>query len=149
MTTKVKELVQQWNSRISWDTYFMSMTFLASSRSPCERLKVGCVIVKNNRVVSMGYNGFLTKCPHESIVYNNHEQAIVHAEQNAITDAARRGVSLENTTAYITHYPCANCAKLLCSSGITNIIYSENYKNDPLVEKLMNQASINITQIIT
>lgn len=149
MTTEIKTFVKQWESRISWDTYFMSMAFLASSRSPCTRLKVGCVLVKNNRVVSMGYNGFLAKCPHESIVFNNHEQAIVHAEQNAITDAARRGISLENTTAYITHYPCLNCAKLLCSSGITNIIYSENYKNDQLVEKLMNQATIRIQQIIT
>lgn len=149
MTTEIKTLVKQWDSRISWDTYFMSMAFLASCRSPCERLKVGCVIVKSNRVVSMGYNGFLAKCPHESVVYNDHEQAIVHAEQNAITDSAKRGVSLENTIAYITHYPCLNCAKLLCSSGITKIFYAENYKNDPLVEKLMNQALIKIVQIIT
>ena len=77
-------------TRISWEDYFMQTAQLASVRSPCERLKVGCVLVKNNRLISMGYNGFLGGCEHKSIVRDGHEQATIHAEINAITDAAKR-----------------------------------------------------------
>ena len=106
---------------------------MTSSRSPCDRLKVGCVLVKNNRIISQGYNGFLPGAPHQSKVVNNHEQATVHAEQNAITDCAKRGVSSDQCDAYITHYPCVNCMKILCASGIKNIYYIHDYNNDPLV----------------
>ena len=100
-------------SRPSWDEYFTKIVKVTSERSPCERLHVGCLLVKDNRIISQGYNGFLPGAPHNSIVEDNHEQATVHAEQNAICDAASRGVTLENSTAYITHYPCLNCLKLL------------------------------------
>ena len=76
--------------RISWNEYFMKAAELASVRSPCERLKVGCVLAKNNRLISMGYNGFLSGSEHISIVRDGHEQATIHAEINAITDAAKR-----------------------------------------------------------
>lgn len=66
----------------------------------------------------MGYNGFLAGTDHQSIVRNGHEQATIHAEINAITDAAKRGVSIDEAVAYITHYPCLNCFKALASSGI-------------------------------
>lgn len=115
----------------------MSIALLASSRSQCHRLRVGCVLVKDNRVVSMGYNGFLPGAPHDSVVRDGHEQATVHAEQNAIADAARRGVSIGGSTAYITHYPCLNCAKLLVASGVVHIKYHSTYNNDPLVEKIV------------
>lgn len=122
--------------RISWDDYFMQTAELASVRSPCERLKVGCVLVKRNRLISMGYNGYLAGTEHKSIVRNGHEQATIHAEINAITDAAKRGVSIEGAVAYITHYPCVNCFKALASSGVTNIYYKNDYKNDSIVEEL-------------
>ena len=122
---------------IDWDTYFMSIALLASTRSLCHRLRVGCVIVKDNRVVSMGYNGFLPGAPHDSVVREGHEQATVHAEQNAISDAACRGVAMGGATAYITHYPCLNCAKLLAASGVTHIKYHSSYNNDPLVEEIV------------
>ena len=77
----------------------------------------------------MGYNGFLPNSIHNSIIVNNHEQATVHSEQNAIADAARRGVSIENSIIYITHYPCLICARLLIAAGIKEIKYIENYKN--------------------
>lgn len=133
----MKSLINKWDTRISWNEYFMNIAILASSRSPCKRLNVGCVIVKNNRVVSMGYNGFLSGAPHESIIVNEHEQAIVHAEHNAIADAANRGAVLDNTIAYITHFPCLNCAKLLYASGIKQIYYCDDYKNDTIVIKLL------------
>ena len=80
--------------RLSWDSYFMSISVLAAKRSSCSRLHVGCVIVKNNRILTSGYNGFLRGAPHVSRVANGHEQFTVHAEQNAICDAAFRGVPL-------------------------------------------------------
>ena len=122
--------------RISWDDYFMKAATLASIRSPCDRLKVGCVIVKNNRLISMGYNGFLAGTNHKSIVRWGHEQATIHAEINAITDAAKRGVSIDDAEAYITHYPCINCFKALASSGVKKIYYQVDYKNDPILEEL-------------
>jgi len=130
--------------RPDWDEYFKQMAILTSSRSPCERLQVGCVLVKDNRIISQGYNGFLPGAPHESKIINNHEQSTVHAEQNAITDCAKRGVSSNNCDAYITHYPCVNCMKILCASGIKNIYYINDYKNDPLVEYFKNISNINI-----
>ena len=122
--------------RISWDDYFMKAATLASIRSPCERLKVGCVLVKNNRLISMGYNGFLAGTDHRSIIRWGHEQATIHAEINAITDAAKRGVSNDDAVAYITHYPCINCFKALASSGVKKIYYQVDYKNDPILEEL-------------
>ena len=122
--------------RISWNDYFMKAATLASVRSPCDRLKVGCVLVKNNRLISMGYNGFLAGTDHRSIVRWGHEQATIHAEINAITDAAKRGVSIDDAEAYITHYPCINCFKALASSGVKKIYYQVDYKNDPFLEEL-------------
>ena len=98
-------------------------------------------------IISVGYNGFLPKAPHKSIVRDNHEQATVHAEQNAITDCAKRGVNTNGSTAYITHYPCINCAKILIASGIKEIKYNEDYKNDPVVIELLNSLNIVISKI--
>ena len=144
----IKEVVNSWDDRIDWDNYFMSIAILISSRSSCNRLKVGCVIVKNNRVISVGYNGFLPGFAHKSIVVNNHEQATVHAEQNAITDCAKRGASIEGSTAYITHYPCINCFKLLVASGIKNIIYNEDYKNDKNIDEIIKENCISIKKML-
>ena len=128
--------------RPSWNEYFKQMTLITATRSPCERLKVGCVLVKENRIISQGYNGFLPGAPHESKVVNNHEQATVHAEQNAITECAKRGVSSNGCDAYITHYPCVNCMKMLCASGIKNIYFINDYKNDPLVDYFKSISNI-------
>ena len=116
------------NSRLSWDEYFSKIVSVTAERSPCDRLKVGCILVKDNRIISQGYNGFLPGCPHNSIVRNNHEQATVHAEQNAICDCAKRGVSCKDSVAYITHYPCIICTRILLASGIKEIKYLEDYK---------------------
>ena len=139
--------VEERKDRPSWDQMFMGTACLASARSSCERLNVGCVIVKNNRVITTGYNGFLKGAPHISVVREGHEQFTIHAEQNAICDAANRGVSLDNTTAYITHYPCLNCFKLLIASGVKEVKYLENYKNDELVTKMAIENSIKLIKI--
>ena len=128
--------------RPSWEEYFKEIVSITSKRSPCERLQVGCLLIKDNRIISQGYNGFLPGCPHESIVENNHEQATVHAEQNAVADCAKRGVSCHKCIAYITHYPCINCMKILCASGIEQIKYINDYKNDKHVTRLSELSNV-------
>ena len=134
-------------SRPSWDDYFKKIAEVTSERSPCERLKVGCVLVVDNRIVSQGYNGFISGCPHDSIIRDNHEQATLHAEQNAIIDCAKRGVSCKDATAYITHYPCIICTRLLLGSDIKDIKYINDYKNDALVEHFCSLKCVKITKI--
>ncbi len=136
--------------RPSWHAYFMATALLIASRSGCERLQVGCVIVSGgphrNRIVAAGYNGFLPGAPHVSRVRDNHEQATVHAEQNAVCDAARRGVSLEGATAYITHFPCINCAKILAAAGIERMVYHRDYRNDELVQAILVDSGVELMQ---
>ena len=143
---QIAELVESRKGRPSWDEYFMSAALLISLRSACDRLQVGCVMVsggsQQNRIIAAGYNGFLPGTPHVSHVRDGHEQATVHAEQNAIADAARRGVSLQGATAYVSHFPCINCAKLLASSGISCVKYHKDYRNDPLAGELLEEAGV-------
>ena len=133
--------------RPSWDEYFKDIVQSTSRRSPCTRLNVGCLLIKNNRIISQGYNGFLPGCPHISIVKNNHEQATIHAEQNALCDCAKRGVSCEESIAYITHYPCLTCTRLLLASGISEIKYIHDYHNDDLVEYFAKQKNVSISKL--
>ena len=135
------------SERLSWDEYFAKIVEVTAERSSCERLHVGCILVKDNRIVSQGYNGFLPGCPHKSVVRNNHEQATVHAEQNALCDCAKRGVSCAESTAYVTHYPCIICARLLLAAGIKEIKYLHDYKNDELVKVFADQLKVPIVKI--
>jgi dCMP deaminase len=134
------------NNRLNWDEYFMSIALLASCRSPCQRLHVGSVIVKNNRIISMGYNGYIPGAPHISRIQDNHEQSIIHSEVNAITDCAKRGTSLEGAKIYITHYPCPNCFRTIAACGIKEIYYHDNYNNNPIVQELATDSDILIQQ---
>ena len=134
-------------SRSTWDEYFKKIILVTKDMSPCLRLQVGCILVKDKRIISQGYNGFLSGCPHVSIVREDHEMAIVHAEQNALADCAKRGVSCNDSTAYITHYPCLNCCRLLLASGINEIKYIDDYYNDELVKYFCDQLNVNITQL--
>ena len=134
--------------RPTWDEYFKKIVQATRERSPCHRLKVGCLLVKDNRIVSQGYNGFLPGCKHQSIVRDDHEQATIHAEQNALMDCAKRGVSCDKSTAYITHYPCIICARLLLAAGIQEIKYIDDYKNDPLVNVFCNQCNVTVTKLL-
>ena len=133
--------------RPSWDEYFKEIVQVTSKRSPCDRLKVGCLLVHNNRIISQGYNGFLPGCPHTSMVRDGHEQATIHAEQNALIDCAKRGVSCDDCEAYITHYPCLNCCKFLLAAGIKKIYYINDYKNDKLVTEYCKNMCVEIENI--
>ena len=147
----VARVTSELKVRPSWDEYFMATALLMSTRSPCERLHVGAVIVssgdRKNRIIAAGYNGFLPGTPHVSRVRDGHEQATVHAEQNAIADAARRGSSVEGCVMYVTHYPCITCAKILASAGIAEVRYHSDYNNDLMVAPLLGDAGVKIVQL--
>ena len=123
--------------RPSWAEYFKDIVLCTAKRSSCNRLHVGCILVKDNRIISLGYNGFLSGHPHTSIVENDHEISTIHAEQNAIIDCAKRGVNCNNSTAYVTHFPCIHCTKMLVQAGVKEIYYINDYKNNiELIQKL-------------
>ena len=139
-------------NRPSWHEYFRNIVLCTSQRSSCKRLQVGCIFVKDNRIISQGYNGFLSGHPHTSVVKNEHEIATIHAEQNAIIDCAKRGVSCKDSVAYITHFPCIHCLKMLIQAGIQKIYYINDYKNcNDMIEELeiMKHSSISIIQLKT
>ena len=134
--------------RPDWNEYFMSVAYILAKRSSCERLQVGCVITNDNRIITTGYNGHIKGSPHLSIIVDGHEQMTIHAETNAITDAANRGSSLKNSIAYVTHYPCINCTKNLISAGIKEVIYAEDYKNNELCDKLFLMAGVKVNKFV-
>ena len=135
------------SDRPTWDEYFKEIVQVTAKRSPCERLQVGCLLVTENRIISQGYNGYLPGCAHTSMVRDGHEQATVHAEQNAIADCAKRGVSTKCATAYITHYPCVICCRLLLAAGIRQIKYIHDYKNDELVVYFTKEIGVSVIKI--
>ena len=151
LVDQLADLLERQPERPSWDDYFMATALLIASRSACGRLHVGCVLVSGgehaNRIVAAGYNGFLPGTPHRSRVRDGHELATVHAEQNAIADAARRGVSVAGSTAYVSHFPCVHCAKILAAAGIGVVKYHFDYKNDPLVCDLLEEAGLVIRRL--
>lgn len=138
---------QMAKARPSWDEYFKEIVQVTATRSPCERLQVGCLFVKDNRIISQGYNGFLPGCDHVSIVRDGHEQATVHAEQNCLADCAKRGTQSAGCVAYVTHFPCVICTRLLLASGIQEIRYLHDYKNDHLVCYLAEKMGVEIRQL--
>lgn len=144
---KIIETIKQIPDRQSWDEYFVTISYLIAQRSTCDRLHVGCVIVKNNRIIATGYNGFIAGAPHVGYIRDGHEQLTIHAETNAVADSAKRGnSSLEGSTAYVTHCPCINCCKVLVASGIKKIIYCEDYRTDELISLLCERANVEISK---
>ena len=140
-------------TRPSWDSYFMKIAEDVSSRSTCIRRNVGAVIVKDKRILTTGYNGAptgISHCTEETCLrtkYNvpsgeRHELCRgLHAEQNAVIQAAYHGVSINGAFIYITHQPCSICTKMLINSGIVKFIYRSPYK-DPLTEELLAETDI-------
>jgi len=115
-----------------YDKPMMATAFLWSNMSFCKKLKVGCVISKNNRIISVGYNGTLNfqnnTCCDEIDGKLVTKKEVQHAERNAMDICAKEGIPLKGCTMYITHAPCIECAKSIYSSGITSVIYKNKYK---------------------
>jgi len=120
--------------RASWDEYFMNIARVVSSRSTCPRKSVGAVIVRDKTILSTGYNGSIRGMPHCTeaghMMENGHCVATIHAESNAILQAARNGVMIDGGTIYVTASPCWNCFKEIANSGIRRIVYGEFYRDD-------------------
>jgi dCMP deaminase len=135
------------------DEYFMEMAHLASKRSTCMRHHVGAVIVKEKRILATGYNGAPKDLKHCEVVGcvrtklkvphgERHELCRgLHAEQNAVIQAALFGVSIKNSTLYSTHYPCSICAKMLINADINEIIYDKDYE-DELAKQILSESNI-------
>ncbi len=120
--------------RASWDEYFMSIAEVVASRSTCSRKNVGAVIVREKTILSTGYNGSIRGMPHCTevghMMENGHCVATIHAESNAILQAARNGVRIEDGTIYVTASPCWNCFKEIANAGLRRIVYGEFYRDE-------------------
>lgn len=118
-------------SKPSWDDYFFNIANEVSKRATCDRLHVGCVIVRERQVLATGYNGSVRGEPHcddeGHQMVEGHCVRTVHAEANAIAQAARSGVALDGATAYVTHKPCYGCHKLLRNAGVLYVKFDEDY----------------------
>lgn len=121
------------SERVDWDTYFMAIAKQVATRSTCDRKHVGAVIVREKTILSTGYNGSVRGLPHcddvGHLMENGHCVRTVHAEANAIAQAARNGVSVRDAEIYVTASPCFNCFKLIVNAGITKIFYGEFYRD--------------------
>jgi dCMP deaminase len=124
--------------RDPWDLYFMKIARQVASRGTCHRKHVGCVIVRDRTILATGYNGSIRGLPHcdevGHMMENGHCTRTVHAEANAVAQAARNGVSLMGGELYVTASPCWTCFKLTVNSGIRRIIYGEFYRDDRIFE---------------
>jgi dCMP deaminase len=134
--------------RPSWDEYFCAITRAVATRATCSRKAVGAVLVKNKLILATGYNGApagLRHCDHRDgrDLQNGHCARSTHAEQNAIVQAARHGISIEGATLYCTNNPCSACTKLLINAGVRRIVYEDTYP-DPLAFELLAEAGITV-----
>ncbi|MEE8541964.1 MAG: cytidine/deoxycytidylate deaminase family protein [Desulfobacterales bacterium] len=148
--------MSQADKRPSWETYFMDIAFLVAKRSTCRRRAVGSVIVKNRRILSTGYNGapsgirhcIEVGCLREELKVPSgqcHELCRgIHAEQNAIIQAAFHGASIKDSTLFCTNLPCSICAKMIINAGITRIYYHSGYA-DKMSEEMLKEANIRVT----
>ncbi|SHI37844.1 deoxycytidylate deaminase [Lutispora thermophila] len=144
--------------RPSWDQYFMEIAEVVKKRSTCTRRQVGAVIVKDNRILSTGYNGApkgLRHCQEVGCTRANynipsgerHELCRgLHAEQNAIIQAAVFGTAIDGATIYTTLFPCVLCAKMIINSGIKRIVLREQY-NDPLAIEMLEESGIVVVKM--
>lgn len=147
------------DNRLSWDEYFMQMAELTAKRSTCLRRHVGAVIVKDRHIIATGYNGAprgLSHCGERGGCLRQKMQIpsgqrhelcrALHAEQNAIIQAATLGQSIEGGTIYITHQPCVICAKMIINAGLSSIVVREGYPDD-LAKEILDEAGLEIVML--
>lgn len=137
--------------RPEWDIYFLKIAYAVSERSTCDRAFVGCVLVLEKRILTTGFNGSPSGQPHcdeeGHLMVEGHCVRTIHAETNAIIQAALHGVSTRGSTCYVTHFPCINCAKVLVNAGINRLVYSVAYRQDPIAMQFLQSAGIEFSQI--
>lgn len=146
-------------ARMSWPAYFIAIAHAVASRATCDRKHVGCVLTRDNRILVTGYNGSIPGAPHCDDV--GHDMAnvntdgtggncvrTVHAEANAVAQAARFGIDLHGSTAYVNTFPCWHCFKMLATAGVTSVVFDDDYREDPRVRDGAQQAGITIVKFI-
>jgi dCMP deaminase len=143
--------------RPSWDEYFMEITTLVGQRGTCHRRQVGAIVVMENRILTTGYNGAPKGLPHCGIVGCIREEMKVpsgqrhelcrglHAEQNAIIQAAWHGVKIQGGTLYCTHQPCVICVKMMLNAGIKKLVYAGGYP-DELAAELLKTSPLEVVR---
>jgi dCMP deaminase len=146
-------------ARPSWSEYFMTITNMVGKRSTCLRRHVGAILVKDKRILATGYNGAPAGVRHceetgclrrDSGVPSGQRHELcrgLHAEQNAIIQAAYHGVSISGSTLYCTNKPCIICSKMLINAGIKEIVYGEGY-DDPLADEMLTEAGITMERFV-
>jgi dCMP deaminase len=152
---KEKEKKKVFSHRPSWEEYFMDITHLVAKRSTGLRRQVGAVLVKDKKILATGYNGAPSRLEHcLDIGCLRERQAIpsgerhelcrgLHAEQNAIIQAAYHGVEIRGATLYCTNHPCIICSKMVINAGIQRVVYREGYA-DALAKEMLRQSGIKI-----
>jgi len=142
--------------RPSIDEYFMEIASVVAKRSTCLRNHVGALFVKNKRILSTGYNGApagldhcdVVGCARENIASGTHHELCraVHAEQNAIIQAALHGISIEGATLYCTHQPCILCAKMMINARVIKVVYQQSYPDGTALD-FLEQAGIDVERV--
>lgn len=136
--------------RASWDVYFMNIAREVSTRATCDRKHVGAVIVRDKILLATGYNGSIRGLPHcddeGHMMEEGHCVRTVHAEANAIVQAARNGVRLDGSSIYVTASPCWSCFRLIANAGISRIVFGEFYR-DPRIFEVSQQIGIELVDL--
>jgi dCMP deaminase len=137
-------------ARPTWDSYFMKIAEDVAVRSTCDRAKVGAVLVKDKHIISTGYNGSPAGLEHcddiGHLMVEGHCVRTVHAEVNAIIQAAVFGLTTKEAVCYVTHFPCLNCTKMLINARISKLVYINAYRIDPIALEFLESAGISIEQ---
>ena len=138
------------NQGPSWDKYFLKLAMLVSERATCPRMHCGCVLVRDKRILSTGYNGSIpgdVHCEDEGCyIVDNHCIRTIHAEMNAIIQCSLHGISTKGATAYITNMPCTNCSKALIAAGIKEIVIFSDY-HDTQAEEFFERGGVKIRRL--
>jgi dCMP deaminase len=155
---KEKKKRKVYFSRPSWEEYFMDITHLVAKRATCLRRQVGALLVKDKKILATGYNGAPSRLEHcMDIGCLRQKQGIpsgerhelcrgLHAEQNAIIQAAYHGVEIRGATLYCTNHPCIICSKMIINAGIQKIVYQEGY-SDALAKEMLKESGIEVAKL--
>lgn len=135
-------------NRISWKRMFIEIAKVVSKRSSDIKTQVGGVLVKNNRILSIGYNGTISNFKYDfNWATEEKYNYVVHCEENCLMNAAKIGANVEGSELYITLSPCNHCIKLICQAGIKKVYYLEEYKDFELTKKIADNADIELIKI--
>lgn len=137
--------------RPSWDDYFIKISLAVAERSTCDRAHVGAVMVKDKRILTTGFNGSPSGQAHCDVqghlLVDGHCVRTIHAETNAIIQAALHGVSTKGATCYVTHFPCIQCTKTLINAGVARVVYVNDYRVDENAMAFFEEAGIALEKI--